>query len=304
MSELREFLAEQSLSQAPRAAEFARIVQALDLFIPEALQGDLVDRLREAMLAQDWDAWEVTLDAVCEGHDLVFNRRWRFHDRRSLRVMLDEIMVREEYFIPPPLPAVPVFIDCGANIGLATYFVKRRHPTARIIAFEPNPAMFACLEVNVGRSAFSDVQLHQAAVGGSVRQDMFQTRSDASMAGRLGGTDMGGSGIRVGVVPLSAILEAEPEIDLLKVDIEGAEAEALPEASNLLRRCRFIFVECHMAAREPAGGTLLPVLNALAEQGFAFHVGRTAWSERQHSFRPLRHAHQASSSCVFATRLD
>jgi len=303
LSILSDFIQEQGLDEAARADEFRRIVQALDLFIPEALQPGVVERLRQAVATAGWDAWDAALSAVCEGQDLVFNRRWRFTDSRSLRAMLEEVVVREEYFVPQPLPPVPVFIDCGANIGLATYFMRRRHPTARIIAYEPNPEMFSRLEANVARNAYADITLHQAAVGGSARRDRFLARADAPMAGCLVGPDQG-AGTPVDVVPLSAILQGEPEVDLLKVDIEGAEAEAIPEADALLRRCRFIFVECHMNGREAGGGTLLPVLNTLARQGFAFHVGRSGWSERQHGFRPLRHAHQAYSSGVYATRLD
>ncbi|PZW39435.1 FkbM family methyltransferase [Humitalea rosea] len=304
LSEIQDFLSAEGLNASPRAAEFTRILRALDLFVPAALQSAVVARLRAGMLTSEWDAWDVVLDALCEGRDIVLNRHWAFKDRASLQVMLDEIVVREEYFIPPPLPEVPVIVDCGANIGLATYFTKRRYPKARVIAFEPDPGLFATLQANVRRNRFEDVHLHQAAVGGSLRQDVFMSRPDASMAGHLARGAEGSAGLPVDVIPLSQILEQEPAIDLLKIDIEGAEAEALPEAGALLRRCRFIFVECHMAASTAGGGTLLPVLNSLAEQGFGFHVGRSAWSERQHSFRPLRHAHQAASSCVFATRVD
>lgn len=301
---LQGLLSRQGLNASARDAELARILQALDLFVPETLQAGVVARLEAGLLAPDWNAWDLVLDAICDGRDVVLNRHWAFVDRASLRVMLDEIAVREEYFIPPPLPDVPVIVDCGANIGLATYFVKRRHPTARVIAYEPDPALFAVLEANIRRNHFADVHLHQTAVGGRARPDVFLSTPEASMAGHLAAGAEAVGGIPVDVIPLSDILRREPAIDLLKVDIEGAEAEALPEAAAELRRCRFVFVECHMQAGAVGGGTLLPVLKVLAEQGFTFHVGRTAWSERQHGFRPLRHAHQATSNCVFATRVD
>ncbi|WP_316976532.1 FkbM family methyltransferase [Shumkonia mesophila] len=47
------------------------------------------------------------------------------------------------------LPAAGTFLDVGANIGLFSLYLRDRCPQARIVAFEPMPAVFAALERNL-----------------------------------------------------------------------------------------------------------------------------------------------------------
>src|SRR3954471_24828978 len=39
----------------------------------------------------------------------------------------------------------PRILDCGANVGLASLFFKRGYPSARITAYEADPALFRIL---------------------------------------------------------------------------------------------------------------------------------------------------------------
>ena len=43
------------------------------------------------------------------------------------------------------LPPAGTFLDVGANIGLFSLYLRDRCPQARIVAFEPMPAVFAAL---------------------------------------------------------------------------------------------------------------------------------------------------------------
>src|SRR3954462_7568786 len=43
----------------------------------------------------------------------------------------------------------PRILDCGANVGLASLFFKRRHPAARITAYEADPSLFAIAKANL-----------------------------------------------------------------------------------------------------------------------------------------------------------
>jgi len=47
------------------------------------------------------------------------------------------------------LPPAGTFLDVGANIGLFSIYLRDRCPKARIVAFEPMPAVFAALERNL-----------------------------------------------------------------------------------------------------------------------------------------------------------
>src|SRR5215475_2749877 len=43
----------------------------------------------------------------------------------------------------------PLIVDCGSNIGMSVLYYKQEHPLARIIAFEPDPAIFRYLQENI-----------------------------------------------------------------------------------------------------------------------------------------------------------
>jgi FkbM family methyltransferase len=61
------------------------------------------------------------------------------------------------------LPANPLVIDGGANIGLFTLYVLHREPTATVISVEPAPATFRLLQANTSR--FPTATVHNCALG-------------------------------------------------------------------------------------------------------------------------------------------
>ncbi|MGW2317450.1 FkbM family methyltransferase [Streptomyces sp. NPDC001680] len=72
----------------------------------------------------------------------------------------------DESYVPPQgwrMPAKPVVLDIGANIGLFTLFAVHRWPDARVFAFEPVPDVFDALRRNTGQ--LPGVWLHNTAVG-------------------------------------------------------------------------------------------------------------------------------------------
>src|SRR5437764_6912319 len=42
----------------------------------------------------------------------------------------------------------PLILDCGASIGVYTLYWKLLYPTARVVAFEPDPGIFQALAWN------------------------------------------------------------------------------------------------------------------------------------------------------------
>lgn len=59
---------------------------------------------------------------------------------------------------------VTLILDCGSNIGMSILYFKHVYPKARIIGFEPDPAIFPYLQENMTRNGLKDVQLVQAAL--------------------------------------------------------------------------------------------------------------------------------------------
>jgi FkbM family methyltransferase len=161
----------------------------------------------------------------------------------------------------------PFMLDCGANVGLVTAYLKRRFPEARVVAFEPDPDCFAALQYNC--RPFRGVDTVQAAVWTSDCELEFDP------VGAVGGhvAALSGSGeiesrIRVKAVRLRDYL-VEP-VEFLKMDIEGSELEVLGDCEDRLHMVRRLFVEFHSFEGRPQQlGRLVQILE---DAGFRLHA--------------------------------
>jgi len=161
----------------------------------------------------------------------------------------------------------PLVIDVGANVGVSALYFHRLYPRARIICFEPDPALFACLRANLEANGAGHVECRQQAAWTHGHGVAFN--SD----GADGGAVQEGTGQPI--VPsarLKDVLTAHPAIDLLKVDIEGAECTVLPDCADELVRVEHLYVEYHSFADQPQ--RLHELLAMLTAKGFRYDVDR------------------------------
>jgi FkbM family methyltransferase len=56
-------------------------------------------------------------------------------------------------------------VDIGGNIGLFALWAAPQVPQGRVLSIEPNPAAFACLQLNIERNALANVTSVHAAAG-------------------------------------------------------------------------------------------------------------------------------------------
>jgi FkbM family methyltransferase len=159
--------------------------------------------------------------------------------------------------------ASPRVVDGGANMGMFTLATRRDHPAARIIAFEPDPAVFAILKQNLEQNGAGDVTLVNAALGAIDGEMAFVPDGQAG-----GALTVDAGTLRVRVERLSRHLDEE--VDFLKLNIEGAELDVLREVATAgrLRQVRAMVVEYH---GWPDGEQRLgPLLGLLDAQGFRY----------------------------------
>jgi FkbM family methyltransferase len=165
---------------------------------------------------------------IPRGHDLILTGRAPDHDDiERLCVFLDK---RRN----------PVVVDAGANFGCFSLAFERHG--ANVHAFEPQPVIAALLADSLKLNN-SSIALHNAALGRSMgstrvpivdydRQTDFGTVSLRNLDG----------GLPVEVVTLDSI--GLPQLDLLKIDVEGMELDVLGGAAQTILRCRpLIFIE-------------------------------------------------------------
>ena len=141
------------------------------------------------------------------------------------------------------LGPAPVILDVGANYGLATIALKAEHPDAEIVAFEADPAIADVAETNIHAAGLRGVTLVRAAAWTS--EGTMRFAAEGSDAGRLG--DEGG--LEVPTVRLRDWLDRD--VDLLKMDIEGAEVEVLLDCADRLDRVGSLVCEYHSFAGRP-----------------------------------------------------
>lgn len=141
----------------------------------------------------------------------------------------------ERDFIAEHLPADGVFVDIGANVGIyslwACQFLSAK---GTVLAVEPNPAVFERLKFNlaanqVTRTDWPKVRAMECAVGD--RDDMVDLNLDLTNLGGSSLVSHSGSSEKISVQsrPLLTLLSicGINRIDILKIDIEGAEDIAL-----------------------------------------------------------------------------
>ena len=173
------------------------------------------------------------------------NIEWQLIDPASFVFQYAEIFQKQIYQFPAQTPA-PRIIDCGANIGLSVIYFKRLHPESRITAFEPDPQIFSVLKKNIRQCGYADVELVNKAVW--TEAATLEFLPDGSDGGRMVQMSSDRQHIQVPTVRLADFLN-EP-IDLLKIDIEGAETAVLQDCQDKLQHVRHLFVEYHSFTAE------------------------------------------------------
>ena len=196
-------------------------------------------------------------------------------DYRAFVDVFSEIFVRRDYFFESS-SRTPTILDCGSNIGMSVLFFKRLYPNSRVIAFEPDRETFDVLQVNVRKNQWKHVELYNKAVYPADGTTNFYT--DPAHAGSLAMSTarerFPGRAVacqKVETVRLSPFIQGE--VDLVKMDIEGAEGPVMQELANAgkLKWIKEIFVEYHHHLN-PLEDHLSQMLRLFEENGFGYQI--------------------------------
>lgn len=140
------------------------------------------------------------------------------------------------------LPEGGVFLDIGAHVG--HYTLRAAVKASKVIAVEPNPATASRLRdniaLNVGKIGQQKVLIHQLAAWDKIERLQLESETGHE---RDGSTKVvpGADGTVTGL-PLDKILSSEPRIDLVKMDVEGADLHALRGMAQTLARLHPVMV--------------------------------------------------------------
>ena len=232
-----------------------------------AIRRRIFESPEKASWRRAWHAAEVT-PRFTPGTIRMMDYDVRYADLLTFCPQWEDIFVKRALAFTSASPA-PRILDCGANVGLASLFYRRAYPQARITAYEADPALFAILSANLQANGAGDVETRHAALWTSTGSLTFQcVGNDAGMIASLPGA-VEGTSTTVPSLRLRDVI-AEGPIDLLKLDIEGAEDAVLADCEPVLDRVKAIVMDLHEF--DPSARQAPRVLERLTRAGFSYAV--------------------------------
>lgn len=156
----------------------------------------------------------------------------------------DEVFVAQEYELPFADFDPAHILDLGANVGYASIYFAARWPRAHILAVEPDARNAGLLARNT--RPWPRIARLQAAVWAHPARVCVANPADAANAFRMrelaeGPTDS------IEAYTVTQLIERMgcARLDLLKMDVEGAEAEILRDGADWLDRIDTMVIELH-----------------------------------------------------------
>ena len=187
-----------------------------------------------------------------------------YNDAQALLGMYFEIYYKEHYRFETAT-AQPLIIDCGANIGLSVLYFAKKFPNATIIAIEADPKIAVILKSNLQKNGCNAEVIEKAAWSNNDSMLSFgQAGADASS---IFATE---NVIQVPTMRFKDLLQQYPHIDMVKIDIEGAELEVISDSYKALHHADHVFVEYHSFPNQPQ--QLHQLLEQLSSQGFRYKI--------------------------------
>jgi FkbM family methyltransferase len=204
--------------------------------------GDIIYNLKKIKQNFGWtDLFSMTPSILTKNMGALVSKKYgrTFHIRPHTKDFdtFRQVFFLQQYNIPINFNP-SVIIDGGANIGLAALYFNWRFPDAKILTYEVEPSNFEQLKNIINHNCAiwnKDTYIEIRDEGNGEDSYMVietQTKSSA----------------QVKAISIDSIMQANglKEIDILKLDIEGAEKEVFEIGyENWLPKTRLIIVEVH-----------------------------------------------------------
>lgn len=124
-----------------------------------------------------------------------------------------------------------VFVDIGANVGIMSFHAATIvGPTGKVIAFEPNPDNVARFLEGLMLNGFRNIRVYPLAVSAENSVFALQGSSNTALASPSIGARL------IASVTADSLLQTEPRIDLIKIDVEGHEPRVFEGLLQTLQR--------------------------------------------------------------------
>jgi FkbM family methyltransferase len=189
----------------------------------------------------------------------------------AYRVYKDRLEAGPIRMLRPYVRPSTYVIDVGANIGFFTLqFAAWISDGGKVIALEPDVVNYARLQHAIAESGLSNVvETIRAAVADVVGKGFLEVNP-----GHPGDHKLGTEGVPVALTTIDEIVAARgwPEVSLIKVDVQGAEARVLTGARRTLEKYRpTLFLEVDEPQLRRYGSSAAELLASVTALGYAIH---------------------------------
>ncbi len=174
-------------------------------------------------------------------------------------------VVRKEYDQMKLSTPPKWMIDAGAYIGDTSAYFLSRFPDLKIIALEPNPSAHEIAKQNL--KPYGDRAI-------LLQKGLYISDGTALFSGESTGASIAETGFKIDCTNVSSLLErySIPFVDILKMDIEGAEEAIFSSNPEIwLSRINMLIIEIHSSHAKPL------ITGVLTDNGFSMKRYRSIW---------------------------
>lgn len=206
-----------------------------------------------------------------------FTERYKYGNKKKMKniidvekyyfiyELIDELYIKQNYFEYFDLKENDIVVDAGANIGLFTVLAaKKLNNTGKVIAIEPDNDNYNILKENIKINNLTNVEVVKKGLWSEKKQLQFNIGVRPGEHSLFENEQMSGKKISIECDTLDNILEELDikQLDFMKMDIEGAEIEALNGCSNILDnyKPKLVIEALHQVDGIPTYKTIIPFL--------------------------------------------
>lgn len=186
-----------------------------------------------------------------------------------------------------------LFFDIGANVGLFSIVVAKSNVTIKVHAFEPIPLNAHLFQASLGLNKIESVKVNECCVGDFVGEVEFSLAADSAYSsihdtGRLPEIKK----LKTKITTLSDYVQSNGirKVDVLKVDVEGAEKLVLDGAKSIFidnaTRPRLVLMELFDQNFKQFKTSIIEVVKLLEGYGYRPFIIEDG---RKKEFMPRHH---------------